>query len=203
MQGVSDSHMRVRVISIFIGIVMLIGLEGCGGASKQIRAKFQSVAGDVFTEIKNEQPPPKGSVDLMIKAFIKTYPQGHYLLERPPRRKDYSFLINIDGQAVVWNVEGKGEITPVYDENGKRTPEGGRGIRYLFNNKIRLRPGSHHVFFGLPNEDYYTEVEISLREGEMHTLEFQPVYAMSRRRVRSFYHGIKSYDVFLDGTRIK
>jgi hypothetical protein len=57
--------------------------------------------------------------------------------------------------------------------------------------------------FGLPFEDYYTEVKVSLKEGELHNLEFQPVYAMGRRGVHTFHHGIKRYEVFLDGTQIK
>jgi hypothetical protein len=42
-----------------------------------------------------------------------------------------------------------------------------------------------------------------LKEGEPHTLEFRPVYAMGRRGVHTFHHGIKSYEAFLDGTKIK
>ena len=199
-----DSHMRTRaLISIFVGIALLIGLGGCGGAAKQIRAKSRSMELDVFSEIKDEQPPPEGTVDLTIKASIKTPPEGYYLLEpRSHVKEGYPFLFNIDGQAVVWKVEGKAEVTPRWDENGRRIPEGGRGIRYALDKKIRLRGGSHHLFFGLPDDKYYTDVEISLREGKPHTLEFQPVYSM-RKGVRSFFHGIRGYDVFLDGTHIK
>lgn len=200
-----DSHMRTRMLkSVFIGIALLIGLGGCGGAPKQIRAKSQSMVTDVFTEIRDQQPPPKETVDLTIKASIKTPPEGYYLLESSSHVKEgYPFLFNIDGQAVAWKVEGKSEITPRWDENGRIIPEGGQGIRYFLDKKIRLRPGSHHLFFGLPDEKYYTEVEISLKEGEPHTLEFQPSYVMGRKHHRSFFHGIKSYDVFLDGTHIK
>ena len=39
------SHMRTRIlISVFIGIALLIGLGGCGGAVKQISAKSQSMS---------------------------------------------------------------------------------------------------------------------------------------------------------------
>jgi hypothetical protein len=205
MNGKEDSHMRRRMlISVFIGIALLIGLGGCGGAAKQIRAKSQSMATDVFTEIRDQQPPPKETVDLTIKASIKTPSEGYYLLEsRSHVKEGYPFLFNIDGQVVAWKVEGKSEITPRWDENGRIIPEGGQGIRYVLDKKIRLRPGSHHLFFGLPDEKYYTEVEISLKEGEPHTLEFQPSYVMGRKHHRSFFHGIKSYDVFLDGTHIK
>jgi hypothetical protein len=199
--------MRTRtLISIFIGIALLIGLGGCGSAVKQITAESQSMRTDVFTEVKDQQPPPEGIVDLTIKASIKTPPEGYYLLESRPSREEkegYLFELNIDGQEIVWKVQGKPEITPRWDENGRIIPEGGQGIRYVLDKKIRLRPGSHHVIFGLPDENYYTEVKVSLKKGEPNTLEFQPVYVMGRKHHRSFYHGIKSYDALLDGTQIK
>jgi hypothetical protein len=199
--------MRTRIlISVFTGMALLIGLGGCGGAVKQITAESQGMRTDVFIEVKEQQPPPKGTVDLTIKASVKTPPEGYYLFgERThPQGKDsYPFELNIDGQEIVWKGQGKSETTPRWDENGRIIPEGGGGIRYVLDKKIRLRPGFHHVVFGLPDENYFTEVRVSLREGEPHTLEFQPLYVMGRKHHRSFYHGIKSYDAFLDGAYIK
>jgi hypothetical protein len=199
--------MRMKILtSVFIGIALLIGLGGCGGAVKQITAESQGMRTDVFIEVKGQQPFPKGAVDLTIKAYIKTPPEGYYLFgERThPQGKDgYPFELNIDGQEIVWGVQGKPEITPRWDENGRIIPEGGEGIRYVLEKKIRLKPGFHHVVFGLPDENYYTEVKVSLREGEPHTLEFQPAYVMGRKHHRSFYHGIKSYDAYLDGTYVR
>ncbi len=199
--------MRTRMlISVFIGIAFLIGLAGCGGTGKKLTPESQNMRTDVFIEVKDQQPPPKGTADLTIKASIKTPPEGYYLLEgrTPPQKKDgYPFELEIDGQEIVWKVEGTPEITPPWDKKGERIPEGGQGIRYVLDKKIRLRPGLHHVVFGLPEEDYFTEVKISLREDEPHTLEFQPFYAMGRRGYHDFYHGIKTYNVFLDGIRIK
>jgi len=199
--------MRTRIlIKAFIGIALLIGLGGCGGAVKHITAESQSMRMDVFTEVKDQRPPQEGTVDLTIKASIKTPPVGYYLLESSPSREKkegYPFELNIDGQEMVWKMEGRSEVTPRWDENGKIIPEGGEGIRYVLDKKIRLRPGFHHVVFGLPEENYFTEVKVSLREGEPHTLEFQPLYVMGRKHHRSFYHGIKSYDAFLDGTYIQ
>ena len=100
-------------------------------------------------------------------------------------------------------MQGKLETTSRWDENGKIMPEGGEGIRYLIEKKIRLKSGFHHVVFGLPDENYFTEVKVSLKEGGPDTLEFQPLYVMGRKHHRSFYHGIKSYDAFLDGVYIK
>ena len=197
--------MRTRtLISLFVGIALLIGLGGCGSSVKRITAESQSIKTDVFTEIKDEQPPPEGTINLTTRASIKMPPEGYYILESHSYVKEgYSFLFNIDGQAVIWKIEEKSEITPRWNENGRIISEGGQGIRYVLDKKIRLRPGSHHLFFGLPEEKYYTEFEFFLREGEPHTLEFRPLYAMSRKGVRSFYHGIKSCKVFLDGAHIR
>lgn len=194
------------LISVLIGIAFLIGLAGCGGAVKQITPESQNMRTDVFVEVKDQQPPPEGTVDLTIKASIKTPPEGYYLFEgrTPPQKNDgYPFELEIGGQEILWKVEGKPEITPRWDAKGERIPEGGDGIRYVLDKKIRLRPGLHHVVFGLPQEDYYTEVKISLKTGEPHTLEFKPFYAVGWRGYRDFYHGIKTYNVSLDGIRIK
>ena len=194
------------LINVFLGVLLLIGLAGCGGAVKQISPESQNMRTDVFIEVEDQQPPPEGTVDLTIKASIKTPPEGYHLFgERtPPKKKDgYPFELEIGGQEVVWKVEGKQENTPRWDEESRRIPEGGEGIRYTLDKKIRLRPCLHHVVFGLPQEDYYTEVKVSLTRDEPHALEFRPFYAMGRRGYRDFYHGIKTYNVFLDGIRIK
>lgn len=99
-------------------------------------------------------------------------------------------------------MEGKPEKTPVSGEHG-RLPEGGEGIRYILDKTINLRPGPHHVVFGLPYDDYYTEVKVSLKEGEPHVLEFLPIYAMGRRGYHTFFHGVTRSEILLDGARIK
>jgi len=202
-----ENHMKTRaLINVFIGVALLFGLGGCGGAVKQMTAESQSMRTDVFTEGKDQQPLPKGTVDLTIKGSIKIPPDGYYILESRPSREvkeGYPFELNIDGQEIVWRVQGKPGTTPRWDENGRIIPEGGRGTRYTLDKKIRLKPGFHHVVFGLPDENYFTEVKVSLREGEPHTLEFQPLYVMGRKHHRSFYHGIKSYDAYLDGIYVR
>lgn len=205
--GEKENDMKSRALaSVFIGIALLFGLGGCGSAVKQMTAEPQSMRTDVFAEVNDQQPPPKGTADLTIKGSIKTPPEGYYLLESRPSREakeGYPFELNIDGQEIVWKVQGKPETTPRWDENGRIIPEGGEGIRYILDKKIRLRPGFHHVVFGVPDENYFTEVKVSLREGEPHTLEFRPLYVMGRKHHRSFYHGIKSYDAYLDGTYVR
>jgi hypothetical protein len=160
----------------------------------------------VFSEAGHEEPPPQGIVELTIKASIKKPVEGYYLLEpKSPSRENegYPFELNLNGQEIIWTVEGKDDIMPRYDNNGSRMPEGGQGIRYVLNKKLWLNPGPYHVLFGLPQEDYYTEVKLSLKGDRPHTFEFAPIYAMGPRGVHSFYHGIKTFSVFLDGTQIK
>jgi hypothetical protein len=98
--------MRTRIlISVITGIALLIELGGCGGTVKQIAAESQSMRTDVFAEVKDQQIPPKETVDLTIKASIKTPPEGYYLLESRPSRQEkegYPFELNIDGQEIVW-----------------------------------------------------------------------------------------------------
>ncbi len=199
--------LKGKLVGIFLSLVLLIGLAGCAGDIKQAKEKAaKGMRTDIFSEVKgNKQPPPPGKVDLTIKASVKAPTHEHFLLESrtpPPTEGGYPFELNIDGQEIVWKVEGTLEKTPISDEKG-RTPEGGEGIRYVLDKKIRLKPGAHHVVFGVPYDDYYTEVKVSLREGESHTLEFQPIYSTGRRGYETFHRGISRSRVFLDGVRIK
>ena len=197
---------RGGLVSFCSSLVFLIGIAGCAGEGKQTKPQaIQGMHTDVFSEVKGEQPPPPGTVDLTIKASVKTPTREHFLLESrtpPPAEGGYLFELNIDGQEIVWKVEGVLEKTPISDEKG-RTPEGGEGIRYILDKKIRLAPGAHHVVFGVPYDDYYTEVKVSLKESEPHTLEFQPIYSTGRRGYETFHRGISRTRVFLDGARIK
>ena len=190
-----------RILRYMVLAVLGITLVGCGTAAKQIQMKSQGERMDVFSEVKDESAPPKGFVDLIIKASIKTHLESYYILESKEslhRKQGYPYVFNLDGQAVIWRVEGQKEVTPAYDENGKRIPEGGEGMRYILEKKIRLAAGAHKIFFGLPEEDYFEEIEITLKEGKLHALEFKPVYRKDNRRIQSFLHEIKSYEVFLD-----
>ena len=187
------------------GLVLLLGFVGCQGPGKQVGLAIGGNRTDVFTEVKDSTPFAPGAVDLTIKTSVKTPTPEHYLLESRPiqdLKEGYPFELNIDGQEIVWKVPGNLEKTPISDEKG-RTPEGGEGIRYVLNKTIRLAPGPHHVVFGVPYDDYYTEVKVSLREGEPHTLEFKPIYAMGRRGYETFFRGISRSAVLMDGSRIK
>jgi hypothetical protein len=188
------------VLALFV--ILTTGFGGC--AQKPKPPPATSNRPGVFTEVGNSSRPAEGMVDLTVKASVKTPTAEHYLLEsRPvPPGGGFPFELNVDGQEVIWKVEGTRENTPVYGSSG-RLPEGGEGIRYVLEKTIRLPAGPHHVVFGVPYDDYYTEVKVSLQEDMGHTLQFEPVYAMGRRGYRTFFHGISRTMVYLDGVRIK
>lgn len=191
-------------MSVLAGVMSLI-LLGCAGTSQTIRQNAQSQRMDVFTEIKNDAGPERGFASLTIKATIKTHLEGYYVLESKDSihgKPGYPFVINIDGQAHVWTVDGKKESLPLYDKDGKtsRNPDAGEGIKYVMEKKIQLRPGKHKVFLGLSPDDYFKEVEITLKEGDSASLEFKPVYKYKTRptRIPDFKKGIKEYEVFFN-----
>ncbi len=128
-------------------------LVGCGASNKEIQIKSQSERSDLFREAKEGEPVPKGFVDMIIKASIKTHAEGHYPLEPKEQfhgNPSYPFLIKIDGQAVMWKANGSMDDAPLYNENGKRRvdPEAGKGVKYVLDKKIRIASGPHKIFFG-------------------------------------------------------
>lgn len=200
--------MRKVITIVFIGVMSLV-LIGCGPTAKTIKQKAQNERTDVFAEIKNIEAPAQGFVVLTIKATIKTHLAGYYLLESKDSihgKAGYPFLINIDGQAQTWTVDGKKEGLPLYDQDGKTShdPAAGEGVKYVLEKKIQLRSGTHKVFIGLLADDYFKEVEITLKEGDTATLEFKPVYKCKTRptRIPTFKKGVKEYEVYLNNTRI-
>lgn len=199
--------MRKAIKSAFVGVMILI-LTGCGAAAKTIQVKSQNERTDVFREIKNADAPARGFAVLTIKAAIKTHLQGYYVLESKYSQHGkpaYPFLINIDGQAETWKVDGRKESLPLYDKDGKTShnPEAGEGIKYVLDKKIGLLAGTHKVFLGLPADDYFKEVEVTLQEGNSYMLEFKPVYRYKTRptRIPTFLEGIKEYEAYLNDRR--
>ena len=195
-----------RLLAFFTAILAGLYLTGCGATAKEIQMRSQSEKADVFTEVKNGGIIPAGFAELTIKADIKTHVEGYYALESKASRhgnQTYPFLINIDGQAVLWEVDGSRDIKPAYDSDGKTShdPEAGEGVKYVLEKKVRLTARAHTVFFGLPEDSYSTEVKLSLKEGEIATLEFKPVYRTKRipKRIQTFLRGIHRYDFFLNG----
>ena len=195
-----------NVLTIILIVSLFISISGCGGALKGINAKSQSTRSDVFVEIKNGEAIPRGYANLIIKVSLKTPPAGYYLWESSDSfsgKPEYPFVFNIDGQAIIWKINGQEEITPPYDEKGKRIPDGGRGIRYILNKRIRLVTGPHRLFLGVPEDEYAGEFVIFVKDG-VSTLGFKPIYRGDHQRTApSFLNGIHSFELFYDGSPIK
>jgi hypothetical protein len=193
------------MILIASGII----LAGCISTTKEIAKMTASTRTDAFVEV-TEGNAPAGFVDLVIKASIKTPLEGYYVLESKTAAQGkpvYPFLVNIDGQAALWTGDGQKESIPLYDESGKtsRDPDAGVGIKYRLEKKIRLAAGAQKIFFGLPKEAYYTEIQLTLKEGGMPVLEFRPRYRYKTipTRIPTFLNGISSYEAMLDGQIIR
>lgn len=94
------------------------------------------------------------------------------------------------------------ERKPKYDKDGKTSldPEAGDGMKYNLAKRLRLSSGNHKIFFGLPEETYFKELEITLIEGAEHILEFKPIYREKTLpfRIQSFLKGIGKYEVYFD-----
>lgn len=118
-------------------------------------------------------------------------------------KSGYPFLVNIDGQAVLWTEDGKKETTPLYDEKGykRHDPDAGVGIKYRLQKKVRLSAGLQKIIFGLLNKDYLSEFKVSLNEGESPVLEFQPQYSYKSNKVHipTFLKGIDRYEAIVNG----
>lgn len=188
-------------IKLLVLFVLIGALAGCGLATKELRLKSQSEKTDVFYEVMEEGISTKGFADLIIKTSIKTHLEGYYFMEPENTfhgRQGYPLLINIDGQAMTWKLKGQKELTP--NEKGNPNPEEGEGMRYTLNKRIRLAPGRHKIFFGLPGEKIYKEINLALKESSVNVLEFKPGYRTVRGgSARSFLRGVDGGEFFFNG----
>jgi hypothetical protein len=201
--------MRTLQTTIICAAILAIALAGFGTESKEIHSKSQSERTDVFAEIKPGEPIREGFADLLITANIKTPRAGYYIFESKQSlhaKPGYPFLVNIDGQAALWNVEGTKDIKRAYDKDGKTShdSEAGEGIKYRLEKEVRLRAGTHKVFLGLPKDNYSIEVEITLKDGENAILKYKPIYNYKTHptRIPSFLRGVRKYEVFFDKKEI-
>lgn len=197
----------MKKYTVYVTVVLMFVILSGAAAAKTIAEKSKSERTDVFTETTSTEAAPAGFSDVVISADIKTHRDGFYSGESKHSahgKELYPFLFNIDGQAVLWKVEGKKHELPSYDADGKtsKDPEAGEGIKYLLSKKIRLRAGQHTLFFGLPEDDYAREIVIQVKEGQALTLEFKPVYKYKTQpaRIPTFMRGVSSYDMLVNGT---
>jgi hypothetical protein len=193
--------MRRDAPSWLMAVLLAVALVGCATNAPLIKARSHSNRDGIFSEVTGQGTIPKGNTDLEIHASIKTRPEGYFLFE--PRdsvqgKPGYPFVLNVDGQAIIWKVDGVEEITPRYLEDDGRNPEGGTGIRYVLDRRIRLQPGTHRVFFGLPGEDCFREFDVTLKDGRWYVLRFTPVYKWrSFVRSRHFIEGLSRLEMTL------
>jgi hypothetical protein len=193
-----------RLSTSILAVLLGLTLTGCGAAAKTIALKSQSERTDIFTEVSGTETIPTGYADLTITSNIKTHPEGYYIGESKESahgKAAYPFLINIDGQAVLWRVAGDKHQLPKYvDGKTSRNPEAGEGMKYVLDKKVRLAVGAHRVFFGLPEEPYYTVADISVQGGKAYVLEFKPVYQCKTlpTRIPTYLKGIHKYDIVVN-----
>ncbi len=192
----------------FTGVLLLGALlAGCTSAvSQRISALSADERADAFREVSKESAVLSGSAGLIIKAEIKTHYEDYYLLESkksPHGKPQYPLLVNIDGQHVMWEMQGIRDDTVVYDNRGQETPEGGKGMKYTLEKKLVLTPGRHRLAVALPGDDYIEEIGISLSEGS-NILEFKPIYAPGGiGHHPNFRHGVKKLQAFSNGREVK
>jgi hypothetical protein len=155
----------------------------------------------IFTEVTNGALQT-GKVDLLVKLSIKTHLANYYLFESPKSfhgKPGYPFIFTVDGQTIVWREEGYEERTATYGSDGLRSPEGGKGRRYILEKRLRLNPGLHVVEIDLPEEPYACVFKVDLNERQgVHVLELRPTYRRMAKQTRSFLRGVTKIDPYLD-----
>lgn len=188
-------------IPFLVVITVMTVSVGCGATAREITKMSQSEKTGVFNEVISEGPAPAGYADVVIKASLKTPLAGYYPLEskRSARgRAVYPFLMNIDGQAVQWQVEGQKHLLPEYVYGRtSHDPEAGEGMKYMLEKKVRLAAGSHKVFLGVPEESQFTMTDISVTSGGSYMLEFKPEYRYKTlpTRILTFFKGVDKFEV--------
>jgi hypothetical protein len=199
--------MRTLETTIIYVALLAIALAGCATNTvviEQIQKKSME-RGTVFEELKDGTPTAGFSI-LIIRATMKTLKEGFYPLELKSAlhgKPEYPFVFNIGGQGVTWLAKGTPDIQR-RDLEGKRNPEGGEGMKYFLEKRIMLKPGAYKIYVGLTEETLQKEVDVTLSEGKTSVLQLMPLYFTGRynRNAGSFYHGLRDFEVYLDGVRI-
>lgn len=188
-------------------IITIAALTGCAGTPRVIESKLSERAKGVFNEWKENDTLMPGESVLSINVSFKTHADdiSYFYLEskkNPHGKPSYRVLVNIDGQPVVWTIQGARESKPVYNEAGKRIPdpEAGDGVLYILDKKLLISPGKHRVFFSLPDDGYFKDFEIYVQKGDENYLELKPVYHFLHpplpRWIRSFKNEIDSFKAY-------
>lgn len=191
--------------AIFLAIILSGFILGCtnGTAVRGQICTNTMEQGNVFKEVKTGNPMRGWSI-LIIRASIKTPKEGYYLFDSKHSlhgKSEYPFVFNIGGQDVTWMAKGKPD-TQQRTVDSKRNPEGGEGVQYILEKRIKLRPGSYKINLGVTEDNFQEEIDINLVEGKTSILKFKPVYQKDRISGQTFYKGIHNFKVFFDEKEI-
>jgi hypothetical protein len=121
------------VVICAVGLMLGVTLSGCAPAAKTIAGHARSERTDVFTAVLAAAPIPDGFAEGVIAAYSNTRFGGVEPVASPgPARgcPAYLFLVNIDGEAVQWSVEGTAHHRPA-SVNGlsSRGPQARDGVK--------------------------------------------------------------------------
>ena len=194
--------MHVGRTTCLAALLITLPFSGCAHVTREQIMKKGLERASIFEEInEKDKQLPEGYSELLIEASIKIPQKQFYLINpRPPRRENsqYPFVLNINGQGVLWQVKCALDDQRMHVYN-KRNPEGGRGLMCRLEKSIRLKSGSYKVYFGLPEEEFETEVSIFLTDRSSILLEFKPIYWQGGDHHWTFWNGISNFDIFLNG----
>lgn len=185
-----------------LALLIVLAFSGCAHVSRERIMRRASEKALCFEEIdEKESPIPEGYCELLIEAWIKIPKTETYVIKtRPPGYENlqYPFVFNIKGQGVLWSVNRTFDEQRTYIHN-KINPDGGAGLMCRLEKRVRLKPGAYKIYMGLPEEEFETEVTISLADGSSNVLEFKPIYWWHRTYHRTFRNGISHFEIFLNG----
>ncbi|MSM38579.1 MAG: hypothetical protein GJT30_03005 [Geobacter sp.] len=146
---------------------------------------------------------PEGLSALRVTASIKTHKPGIHSVSDIHGTPDYKILLNIDGE--VLKLSGQ-----LHEENSEpkklSDPETGDGIRYVFQENLRLKAGHHSIVVTLQNDDIEVHKTMTLEAGSMNNLVLEPIYRAVPGKKRlglygtpSFTEGLKGFALLLNG----
>jgi hypothetical protein len=185
-----------------VALLITLALFGCAHVTRERIMQRASEKAFSFEEInEKESQISEGYSELLIKASIKIPQKEFYLIKTRPLRDEnsqYPFVLNINGQGVLLMVNCTLDKQETYINN-KRNPEGGEGFICPLEKRLRLKSGYYKVYLGLPEEEFETEVAISLADGSSNVIEFKPIYRWHRTRYRTFWNGISRFDISFNG----
>jgi hypothetical protein len=119
---------RTRYLVVLLTTLVFFG---CTHVTREGIMQKASEKASYFKEINGKDSQlPEGYSELLIKAWIKIPEKEIYLIKtRPPRDENsqYPFVLNINGQGVLWMVNCTLDKQRTYVHN-KRNPEGGEGL---------------------------------------------------------------------------